>query len=236
MIKRITPLIFICLCMNTIFPILAESLTRKENIILQDALSFVQKTGGSIASWSSPQEIDKQRKVFNQFLQENKLTPIELYNILQKKRLLLVEDLGKIYKGYPSWLTFPSNPASNPVAASAGAISVIASLFFSGISTISFVSRFIIDRYAPPSTLQKIAHYGLTGLGIATLIPEIALEFSGEGYIVRGLFPAIYETITRKNQKSTTLNWIMSLIHELAIIYPEVHLIVYPNAPQNLAK
>lgn len=210
MMKKITHLILIGFCINTVFPILAESLTKREADIY-DKIIWEYRFG-SIRSTGK----------FDKFLKKENLSPEELYAILQKKDFAFSSKAISFFERL-----LPEKQryyASNPVAGAGAVIPVIGSLFFTTLGATLLALSSAVSYYISPSKSQKFISSSLKNLGIASLVPEALIEFYGEGIITGVLLPRTYKRIipdiTRKEVDDLEIS--PRIIKELEYAYPQL--------------
>lgn len=190
-------------------------------------------------------ELSVYKKIMNQYQQNPQMTHshvelllklenlsiYQLYNILQNKSLLLLNDRNAAH--WPESWTPRRNVYGSPSPAMGigNALPAIISLGSLIIGTPLLLAGLAIKKYMAPSTVQKVASYGFMTTGGITLIPEIAFEFIGEGVISGLLIPGLYKTLDHIQEskyfaKITKIdkerNTLIDLMLELKKLYPEL--------------
>jgi hypothetical protein len=164
------------------------------------------------------------RAQVEQLLQSEKLSIHQLYGILQRRHSTLQNARNEFFK--PTHMR-PLSPS--PAGVFAAAFPLLLSMGSLIIGTPLLLIGLAIQNYVAPSTMQKVASYGLMTLGGITLTPEIMLEWYREGFISQIALPQIYEMITHAEKKRE--KQFDKLIHEYRILEQLINNIkqIYPE-------
>jgi hypothetical protein len=170
----------------------------------------------------STQESSIYNKIMNQYQPSEQITHSQVEQLLQSENISIqqlyniVERQNDILKRKLYTLQSQRRDQGLELLISMGSVIIGAPLLSIGLG---------IKNYVAPSTIQKVASYGLITMGGIALLPEISLEVSNSGLIAQGL-RTIYDIITQKDKKvrniSIETEIISGLMAKLKKLYPEL--------------